>query len=291
MITHEPTKTFFDELISNGYKSFAVLDMEGNRLVSYNNTKTTPADKAKEIIQRFKLLPDGIYQLLAQYSFSRTLKPELYYLKKGNANALHLSEYAAPVPTMRKTKEEKTTDNVLSLDAALSRIEELSKLRAECEVLRQRVKDLEIENAELQSELDEKGEDLGETETPNPVNNWLQTIMPTLAPLADQYFQTKNRALDLEQKKLEALQTGVRKKKIIKAQPMDQTRYPDINNPSELNGYLDYLETITDEQFNREVEQLATEYPDLYEIVVSEFFPDEETEETETEETETEPEN
>lgn len=284
MITHEPTKAFFDELISNGYKTFAVLDIDGNRLVSYNTSKVLPADKAKEIIQRFKLLPDGIYQLLAQYSFHRTLKPELYYLKKGNAQSVNLQELQPIISPMKKSKEEKTADNVLSLDAALSRIEELSKLRAECEVLRQRVKDLEIENAELQSELDEKGDELAEGETPNPVNNWLQTIMPTLAPLADQYFQTKNRALDLEQKKLEALQHTGRKKKIIKTQPMDQSKYPDINNPSELNGYLDYLETLSDEQFNREVEQLGAEFPDLYEIVCAEFFPDDENQETETQE-------
>ena len=271
MITHTPDKAFFDDLIKNDFKAFQLKSMDGELLVPYNKPSKSADQQAKTIITRFKLLGDGVYQLYCCHSHSHSLKPECFYLAKGKIQTTQLSE--TPPQTMRQTKEEKQSQNVLSLDSALTRIEEISKLRAENEVLKQRVRDLEIENNDLQSELDELPELSEEKTGSDKVTNWLQTIMPTLSPLADAYFQTQNRKLAIEEQKL---QLNSRKKKTIrkKTQMDSLNNYPDIHNDAELNAYFDMLEKLSDDDFEKLCGVLSIEQPELFEIVTDTFFED-----------------
>jgi len=272
MITHDPNKAFFDDLIKNEYKAFQLKSMDGELLVPYNKPSKSAEQQSKTIITRFKLLGDGVYQLYACHSHSHSLKPECFYLAKGKIQSTQLSE--TPPQTMRQTKEEKQNQNVLSLDSALTRIEEISKLRAENEVLKQRVRDLEIDNNELQNEIDEQPELSEEKTGADKITNWLQTIMPTLSPLADSYFQTQNRKMAIEEQKLRLLN---RKKKIIKKNTqMDSlNNYPDIHNDAELDAYFDMLEKLSDDDFEKVCGVLSIEHPELYEIVTDTFFEDE----------------
>ena len=277
--THTPSKSFFDELIGNGYKSFTLLDSDGNKIIPYNKPEVTPLAKAKEILTRFKTLPDGNYQLIAQYSFSRTTKPDLFYLTKGNA-PVTMSE-PMPMP-MKPTKKEKEVENVMSIETALSNIKENAVLTAENAVLKEKVKQLEIRVAELESELESEPEMSEGEQQPDKVGHWINTIMPVLSPLADQYFQTKNRQLDIEQQKLvQKYQAPTARPKIVRY-PKNENElgmYPNINNESEVNSYFDYLETLSDEQFQRVMEQMSADVPQLYEMVCDEFFPEDESEE------------
>lgn len=283
MITHEPTKEFFDELIKDhDFKSFQLKSSDGDLLVPYNKSTKSPQEQAKSIITKFKRLGDGVYILLANDSFSNSLKPECIYLSKGKIQFNQLSDQQ-PIQPMRKTKEEKTQDAVMSLESALTRIEETSRLRAENEVLKQRVKDLEIQVNELESEIDDQPELSEEKPMADKVTNWLQTIMPTLAPLADSYFQTQNRKLALEEEKLQNIRrltfdpiSNSRKKKNIKNKHMNSlNNYPDIHNDDELNDYFDMVEKLSDEDFEKLCGLLSIEHPELYEIVTDTFFEDE----------------
>lgn len=271
MITHTPDKEFFDALIKNEFVAFQLKSMDGERLVPYNKPSKSAEQQAKTIITRFNLLGDGVYQLYACRSHSHSLNPECFYLAKGKIQSTQLSE--TPPQTMRQTKEEKQSQNVLSLDSALTRIEEISKLRAENEVLKQRVRDLEIENNDMQSELDELPELSEEKSGTDKVTNWLQTIMPTLSPLADAYFQTQNRKLAIEEQKL---QLNNRKKKTIrkKTQMDSLNNYPNIHNNAELDSYFDMLEKLSDEDFEKLCGVLSIEHPELFEIVTDTFFED-----------------
>jgi len=272
MITHTPDKAFFDDLIKNDFVSFQLKSMDGDLLVPYNKPNKSPEQQAKSIITRFKLLGDGVYQLYACYSHSHSLKPDCFYLAKGKIKTEQLTEQPTTQP-MRQTKEEKQSQNVLSLDSALTRIEEISKLRAENEVLKQRVRDLEIENNDMQSELDELPELSEEKTGSDKVTNWLQTIMPTLSPLADAYFQTQNRKLAIEEQKL---QLNSRKKKTIrkKTQMDSLNNYPNIHNDAELDSYFDMIEKLSDEDFEKLCGVLSIEHPELFEIVTDTFFED-----------------
>ncbi len=140
MKTHEPNKKFFDTLIENGFKTFSLLDMEGNRLVAFaTKSNVQPQTKIKEITQRLHIAPNGIYKLLANFNYSTRTTPEIYYLNKGNVDASYLNEQPTIIQApaqMQNSKKEKVQENVLSLDSALTRIEELSKLRAENERLK-----------------------------------------------------------------------------------------------------------------------------------------------------------
>lgn len=281
MITHTPDKAFFDDLIKNDFKAFQLKSMDGELLVPYNKPSKSADQQAKTIITRFKLLGDGVYQLYACHSHSHSLKPECFYLAKGKIQTTQLSE--TPPQTMRQTKEEKQSQNVLSLDSALTRIEEISKLRAENEVLKQRVRDLEIENNDMQNELDELPELSEEKTGSDKVTNWLQTIMPTLSPLADAYFQTQNRKLAIEEQKLqnirnlnfEPISNSRKKKTIRKNTQMDSlNNYPNIHNDVELDAYFDMIEKLSDEDFEKLCGVLSIEHPELFEIVTDTFFED-----------------
>jgi len=270
MITHTPDKAFFDELLKNEFVTYQLKSMDGQLLVPYNKPSKSAELQAKSIITRFKMLPDGIYQLYACTSYSHQLTPTCFNLTKGKIQNNQLNEIQ-PTP-LRQTKEEKISQNVLSLDSALSRIEELSKLRAENEVLKQRVKDLEIENNELQNEMDEEPELSEEKTGTDKVTNWLTTIMPTLSPLADAYFQTQNRKLAIEEQKLHLLNKKNPYKKTTQMNTLQN--YPNIQNDSELNSYFDMLETLSDDDFSKVCEILSIENPELYEIVTDTFFED-----------------
>ena len=276
--THTPSKSFFDELIGNGYKSFTLLDSDGNKIIPYNKPEVTPLAKSKEILTRFKTLPEGNYQLIAQYSFSRTTKPDLFYLTKGNA-PVTMSE-PMPMP-MKPTKKEKEVENVMSIETALSNIKENAVLTAENAVLKEKVKQLEIRVSELESELESEPEMSEGEQQPDKVGHWLNTIMPVLSPLADQYFQTKNRQLDIEQQKLvQKYQAPARPQIVRKSKKtMQQSNYPDINNETEVNQYMDYLEQLSDPDFEQVLFAMSQEHPQLYDMVCAEFFPEDEPEE------------
>jgi hypothetical protein len=279
--THVYTTTFLNSLLQSGFKSFSLTDMDGNRLVTLNNTKVLPKDKIKEIDNRLKISPEGVYKLNAQFDFSRNTKPEIYYLTKGKVDTSFLNEnHEEQKPAIvKKNISEKTETNVLSLDSALTRIEELSQLRAENEVLKQRVKDLEIECEQLNAELEEQPETLSEDKG-NSFTNWLQTITPVLSPLADEYFKLQNRKLQLdefrEQKTFYQQQQPKRKQTVVKQQ--ETSVYPDITNPEQVNGYFDELEKLNEKQFNEVCDFIKTDYPELYLLIEQEFYSPEENE-------------
>jgi len=287
--THDYKKPFFDTLIQQGFKAFSLSDLEGNRLITYNTTKIKPENKVKEIIQRMAIAPDGVYKLQAQFGYSQRTKPETYYLKKGNVDTSFLNEQPLQPPVQisnnRPNKNEQKEQNVLSLDSALSRIEELSKLRAENEVLKERCKQLEIQNAELNAELDAEPENLQEN-SQDKIGNWLENIMPTLSPLADEYFKLQNRKLQLDEYKTTnyfAKQNNQQqRRKVVVKQQQEQNNYPDINNPDDLNGYFEELDKLGDEQFEQICNFIQTDYPELYLLIEQEFYPADENENEQT---------
>lgn len=280
MKTHEPNQRFFDELVTNGFKSISLFDNEGNRLIQFNNSKVLIKDKVKEVQQRLKIAPNGIYKLLAQFNYSNRTTPQIYYLNKGNVPEHNLSEQITITPQKLNTvsKEEKTTQNVVSLDSALTRIEELSKLRAENEVLKQRVIDLEKTVQELENELEEEPETMGEQNT-DAFGSWIEKIAPSLVPLADEYFKVQNRKLRLEEFKI--MNNPNRVKTSKRQRPKQQSAnnvYPDINNENQLNNFFDFLETLNEPEFNAICEDTEKNYPELYELIQTEFFEEEEEE-------------
>lgn len=267
--THTPNKQFFDELIEKGYKSFSLADNDGNGILPMNQSTVSPLNKTKEIINRFKTLPDGLYVLTCSHTFARNYKKDSYILKKGNQNLSELKPIQINVPE-QKNKSEKMAENLLSIDEAFKNIKENATLTAENEVLRTRVKDLEVKLSELENEFDEK--EMSEGEEPNKVGHWLQTIMPTLSPLADEFFKMQNRKISLEEKKLNyrnPVQKPLRKSQQKKMQ------YPDINNEQELNSFFDYLEKLSDSDFEKVLVYISTDNPDLHELIFTEFYGDE----------------
>lgn len=276
--THTPNKQFFDELIEKGYKSFSLADADGNGILPMNQSSVTPLNKTKEILNRFKTLPDGLYTLTCSHTFARNYKKDAYILKKGNQNLSELKPIQINVPE-QKNKSEKMAENLLSIDEAFKNIKENATLKAENEVLRSRVKDLEVKLSELENEFDDK--EMSENEEPNKVGHWLQTIMPTLSPLADEFFKMQNRRISLEEKKLN-FRTPTQKP--LRKSQQKKMQYPDINNEQELNSFFDYLEKLSDSDFEKVLVYISTDNPELYELICTEFYGDE-SEENEEEKT------
>ena len=183
---------------------------------------------------------------------------------------------------MRKTKEEKTTENLLSLDTAVKNITESANLKAENEVLKQRVKELEIKNAELLAELDEEPENLEEQNAPAPFANWIQTILPTLSPLADEYFKLQNRKIQLEEAKVMTKYKPPFKRNTPTPKQPEKMNLPNIQSPEELENFYNYLDSLNDDKFNEVLNTLEHNAPELADLVKNEFFEqDEENNESE----------
>lgn len=278
----------FKKLIKDtGYKHIAMESPEGERIVSYNQPKQTIEKKFDEIRRRLNVLPDGFYKIMAQYNYSGKSKPDIFILQKGNPPKDQLEE-DAPVPVRtvtRRTPDEKSREEILSLPEALKRIEELSKLRVENANLLAQVKQLQEENASLEAELEAMPEpNLAEAQT-DPAMKWLENILPAVSPFFDKYFDLRNRQLDhLERQYQQPVQ---QKKKVVvhsgraKQHPTHQ-EHPDnfaqfpINDENAINELLDEMEKLDDAQFEFVYTKMNRENPALAEIVHNEFFGEDE---------------
>lgn len=282
MKTHAPTDKFFNDLVDNGYKAISMFDLNGDRLIQYNNSKVPLKEKIKEVKQRLNTLPNGIYILKLQFNYSQRTKPDTMYINKGNVDESVLNE-APPTPpqTIRErqtTKDEKKMDSVVSLDSALSRIEELSQLRAENAILIEKVKNLEQQISELETEISElENEAPGMAESKDIFGNWIEKITPTLAPLADEYFKLQNRKLRLEEFKI--MNAAPQRKR--QQQKQKTLQYPDINNEEQLNKFFNWLEKLNDDDFSTIINDCKQNYPELYVLIEQEFFEDENEQEQE----------
>ena len=270
------------KIIDSGYQHISLSNSEGKKIISFNPDKKNFQKKLEEIKKRFALLPDGLYQLLLQWNYGGG-NPDIMLLKKGNQPVENIN-----TPVIHKPQKTNLSEpvNVLSYDKALENIQTISNLEA-------RVRELETENKRLLSECEEltkeleEGAPLGEgLELNNSVTGWLKEITPILAPLADRYFDTENKRLQIQEREQYFKYGQLQKKKpqIIprkRPQQTSGTKYPDVNNEADLNAFFDELEKLNEAEFLEALKVIEVENPPLYALVYHEFLAEEEEEEEE----------
>lgn len=165
---------------------FKLTDAEGTDLLSYNAPQTKRDDHIKklEAVVNSDLMKEGTYFLMWRQSTSQA--PKSVTVTKGNVKAT-LQE--APAPVVRAASP---LADVRSFNEALSD--------------KAKIKELELENADLRRQLEdflsdmEEGEqELAETQQ----NTLIETLKDIGLPLLDRYFT-------LREQEIQALQAGKR---------------------------------------------------------------------------------
>ena len=267
--THEFNKALKAKVKAAGYKHCSITDQDGATRIPYNVKEESLEEKFKEIENRLPMLPDGFYYLNCKYRQGSKEKADTFTIKKGNPNQLSEAPQPAPVylPMKKTTADE--SDKARTYSEALEDQKKISKLEIENELLKQKVSDLE---AELET-MEEEGLSDQEPKA-NPLQTWLSEIVPTVAPILDQYFQTKNRELDLREKQYQAPSPRTIQRKVKPVKP--KRMWPNVNDPEAMEEFLSEVETLTEEQFNQVLEITAIEAPELHQVILSEFVEEEE---------------
>lgn len=192
-----------------GYKLACLEDKNQTRIQS-NNPLTLKVDKQLDILEsrlKNEIYPDGIYYVCLAQSITKTRNPDRYPIVKGKYKATNdeLSENNKPTIIHQITP----SVDVLSYESALAMQGEIAELKAEKaqllyenEILGQKITDLEAELKE--------SEGLQENSAPSNTQKFLSELFPSVLPIAEKYFETENRKIALEEKKLQNRFTQVK---------------------------------------------------------------------------------
>jgi hypothetical protein len=252
--------TALKKKIKTDYKSCclkSVMSEEAKALVPYNIAGKPIEPKFKEIQIKLENSPAGIYYIYCQQNYGSRGTPDIFAIRNGNPETL--SEGSPVIHYLPNPTANKVEDNFLSRDEAYKNMQEITRLTIENEILKQKVSDLEAE-LEKEEPLNEGG----------AVKNWLSEIIPTVAPILDQYFSTKNREIDLKEKSFYNQQPQQQQKQRIR-NPKPKRMWPNIHDENDLNDFLNDMEDLTPEQFNQVCEITKIEAPELHDIILKEF--------------------
>jgi hypothetical protein len=236
------------------YKTAALEDLQGTRLLGFNTLKTCDInEQLNKIEKRIKsvTIPNGYLNVCMAINPSHQRNPDKFIIVKGN-----LSE-AAPLPSQAPQQiiiEKEKSAEVLTWGEALKLHAELAALREENKALRDKIEIYE----------DEESENLSEAAPGNNINllSFLKEQSPVFISLADRYFNLEEKKIDLQKSKLD-LQSLQK----TKAQPKQITpgsrehlilieTYFNNGNEEALNKELAKLEACDKDLFNKVTERL-----------------------------------
>jgi hypothetical protein len=287
----EFNQKFKDELLEVGYKHVAMDSAEGERIVSYNQPSQKITNKFIEIQKRLKVLPDGVYRIYCTYSYGSKAKPDMFLIKKGNASLQENSPADRTPARTPVSREEKSMEQVTSLKDALDRIEKLTRLEIENEVLKGKIKEQEEYISELEAEAEAAADKpLAEEKTGmDSIGGWLKEIAPALTPIAEEYFACRKKELELREKQLSQGANRPRKQVVVNSrrkQPQKPTLEQIIqnfncSNEDHLSELFDELDEMNDTDFDKVVAIAEKLNPDLADKINAEFYSEEEEEEEE----------
>lgn len=258
-----------------GYKMAALEDSSGKRLLPFNRINVTLDKQFGTIDDKLKseLVADGIYYVVMSNSIAGCKQPDRFAVNKGKVTEEQMQK-AENTPIVIHSRAEET----LSLSESIDMIRENANLKAENEVLKKTISELEaeLEEAELNEGAEEK----------QPA--WATFLMeqaPVLTGLANEYFAQNKRKLDLEERKIEMGVTGGSSKgRRIKERIKGRVEIVP-GSQQHLDLIEKYFNEDNDEKLNIQLDKLEAANPDLY-AKVCERLGIEIEEETEEEDTE-----
>lgn len=192
-----------DEIIdickNQDYGFVCLTDQMGNELIPYNS-RNTAFERLEEIKTRLSspALKDGVYYVKCKDTNRKNALSDDYLIYKGEK----LSEGAIIAPPTVITHE------VLTYDSALKFQVRIKELELENQNLKSQISDLQAEIEELETELKSNellSEEIAEEAKPTMLESakeFLSELVTIGAPLLDKHFDLKQQALNLEAQKL-----------------------------------------------------------------------------------------
>lgn len=232
-------------------KFVSLKNANGEFIIHWNQPKHPAADRFKEIIAFLekKSVPAGIYFFCTRTSVMKSAQELRYPISIKGAK---LSEGSAdPVPAV--------TQSVWSFNQALDIISERNRLQMLCDLKDKEISELQRQVSELMTEIDElEKQPPALSEKQSDAASWIKDLKETIAPLADVYFEQRDRQLTIEERKA-GIDRSAKLRKVIRN---DGGLLP--SDP----GYQKYFEAIlasgNDDHINQELDFVEKSFPEVY---------------------------
>ncbi len=257
------------------YKFVSLLDREGETVVPYNrpqDKKETALKRFAVIQQRYKALPEGLYQVACRTAFSARIKPDTYALIKGNPRLSDPAPASAPAPVVNLDP-----NKVLTYTEALALQKDAMEWKAKHDSVKMQYDALKAEY----DSLPEENETLEEKPGSN-LFEWLDKTSPTFLPILDRYMGLQERKQNLNEfRAINRLDRGGNPRTSARNRPSKNGRVIPELGTEEWEAYLDKLAEAEDQIFQNEMLYLNSHYPDRYAVAYGELVEGEEEEEEE----------
>lgn len=267
---------------SQDFKHVNLCELDGSPIVTWNIVAKPVKPKLDEIQRRWTTLSDGVYVMNCKTVYGSRARAFPLYVGKGVYDDTIIE---GVVPGEKKEPVAKLSEvNVLSYEQALEKASKINSLEFRVTTLEKENAELKKENSDLEAELAElenkEPEEKGLADFGTTVKDWLGEIGPVLAPIADKFFAMKEKQIQLEQIKVLSHAgyeiPGVAKKPVLRngAEKIDYSKNIPAPDSAGWDGYIDWVCSLPDEQFNAHLDQLKATDQALYDRVESEVLED-----------------
>lgn len=200
---------FEDLYKAQDYRFVCLMNSDGSFLVKNNQPKDPSSVRMKQIGTRLKskALPDGYYTIEGRNSLSKNVVPDRYTIIKGKPSDLQ----GAPRPininhnSTGQAIKEYTFDEALEMESKVKNLEiDNANLESHNEYLRELLRD-------LQEDFDRAGErEMQNLEDSGKSNGmqWVENLATNLAPLADRFFDSYDKRMDLQAVRMQMQANG-----------------------------------------------------------------------------------
>jgi cell fate (sporulation/competence/biofilm development) regulator YmcA (YheA/YmcA/DUF963 family) len=240
MIT-QITSEQIDQVINDG--QFKYIKLTGSDNKEFGGWNRTPSDLEKKITSiknHIKNLPSGQYFLIFKI---KPGKDEWKYILTKGDNTLNQN---SPMPMI--IHQASQLEKFQTLEEWKNQEMKIKELEKELELLK-------MQNV-FKDQMNEKPEE-------NVIQGFASTILPQFVPLFDRFMSLQEKKLDLQQK------TPI--KQAMPSQFKPKPFRPAPSPDSELwESYIDYLDSMQDLRYDRELMYLKVKQPDVYAYVINE---------------------
>jgi hypothetical protein len=256
------------EDLMKDYMLVKIEDLNGKKIIPFNNPKKDIKTHWKDCIKRFnsQIIPDGYYYFCFSQSIRSCNEPDKFLVAKGNPG----TSAAVPIQNpLANQPQQNAKDQLLTVTAALDYITQIANLKNDVTRLELEVQRLKDENAVLNAELEELDREGLSENKQSGVAEYLKETGPSILSALDRFFELQEKRINLDEKKLDR---GVYDKKSEPDKKV-QRRIKSIETGSE--AHIAYIKKLyadqNGEQLDKELDKLEAANPEVYEQICQEL--------------------
>jgi len=245
-----------------GCKYVQMDDLQGKKIVGVPAGAITLKQKFNEIETYLKNNPKEPFFVVTftKSKKGKNYKEYKYYLSNAQTSSTPMSaapvyNYNLPFDADRITKQNLEDGNTIA------------QLRADLKFTQFQLDECKAKLAEYENAVAEDEETLAE-EKPNALIGFAKDVLPQFMPLAEKYFELAEKKLALQAMALQNKST----KTVVTRHPFRPL--PTLQEVEKLNSYMDWLEKCDDAMYNRELEFVKVNRPEIYETITTAFNAD-----------------